>query len=174
MKKIIIVSGFFDPISWHHLKLFEEAAKLGDYLIVGLNSDECGERKKGQPSFIPFEHRAIICRNLKMVDQVCGFDDTDGTACQLIYNIYKLHKDSVDKGDIKLVFANGGDRSILTSPEEKYVEENLKGKIEMVYGVGGDTKLASSSQYLKDWVINTIKKYNYDIDKILDIKDNKY
>jgi cytidyltransferase-like protein len=54
MKKIIIVSGFYDPLSFHHLKLFEEAKKLGDYLIVGLNSDECSERKKGQPSFMPF------------------------------------------------------------------------------------------------------------------------
>lgn len=50
IKTIVIVSGFFDPIGIHHIILFEEAKKLGDYLIIGVNSDNCGEVKKGQPT----------------------------------------------------------------------------------------------------------------------------
>lgn len=164
MKTIVIVSGFFDCLACHHLKLFEEAAKLGDYLIVGLNSDECGARKKKQASFMPFEHRAIICRNLRMVNEVRGFNDEDGTACQLLQNIYDMHKDSVDKGETRLIFANGGDDRVENSdsPEEKYVKEILKGKITMKYGVGGFTKLGSSSDYLRNWVNNTMTRYNID------------
>ena len=170
----VICSGFWDPIGIQHIKLFEEAKKLGDYLIVGVNSDECSERKKGQPAFMPYNDRVIICKNLKMVDEVVGFEDSNGTACQLIANVYNKYKDNVDKGIDSIIFCNGGDRNILTSPEDKYVKDKLNNKVSLVYGVGGDYKLASSSKYLKNWVINTIEKYHYNIDLILDIKDNKY
>lgn len=162
--KIVIVSGFWDPIGCHHLKLFKQAKKLGDYLIVGVNSDECSERKKKQPSFMPYEIRADLCRNIKCVDQVVGFEDSDGTACQLLHNIYTLHKDGVDKGDIKLYFANGGSDRVEgeSTPEEKYINDNLKGKVAMVYGVGGENKSGSSSEYLRNWVNNTMIKYGID------------
>ena len=38
--KIVLISGGFDPIHSGHLKYIEEAKKLGDKLIVALNSDE--------------------------------------------------------------------------------------------------------------------------------------
>ena len=39
MKKIIVVSGGFDPIHSGHISYFEAAKALGDQLIVALNSD---------------------------------------------------------------------------------------------------------------------------------------
>lgn len=167
--KIIITSGFFDPISTHHIAMFKEAATMGDYLIVGLNSDECALMKKKQPAFMPFEHRKIICENLSMVDRVVGFEDTDGTACCLLNDIYNEFENSVNNNTVQLVFVNGGDRCGGTTPEEKYVKEKLHGKVEMVYGVGGFEKVYSSSGYLKDWVSNTMKKYNIDFEL-----DDKY
>ena len=50
--KIVLVTGGFDPIHSGHIKYFEEAKKLGDYLVVGLNSDEWLIRKKVSLSFL--------------------------------------------------------------------------------------------------------------------------
>ena len=50
MKKndeIVLVTGGFDPIHSGHIKYFKEAKQLGDYLVVGLNSDKWLTNKKG-------------------------------------------------------------------------------------------------------------------------------
>ena len=164
-KVIVIVSGFFDPVGIQHLILFEEAKKLGDYLIAGVNSDECGLRKKGQPPFMPFFDRKYICERFNMIDEVVGFNDADGSASLLIRDVYNRYKDEVDAGKVKIIFANGGDRAPGQDecPEVKYVNSNgLKDKIEFVYGVGGYHKAGSSSQYLRNWVNNTMERYNID------------
>ena len=46
-KKIVLVTGGFDPLHSGHLKLLIDAAKLGDLLYVGLNSDNWLIEKKG-------------------------------------------------------------------------------------------------------------------------------
>ena len=46
MKRIIVVSGGFDPIHSGHISYLKEAAKIGDYLIVLLNSNKWLEKKK--------------------------------------------------------------------------------------------------------------------------------
>ena len=67
--KVVLVTGGFDPLHSGHISYFEEAKKLGDKLVVGLNSDEWLTRKKGLP-FMPLKERKIIVQNLKMVDEV--------------------------------------------------------------------------------------------------------
>ena len=39
VKKYVLVTGGFDPIHSGHIKYFKEAKKIGDYLFVGVNSD---------------------------------------------------------------------------------------------------------------------------------------
>ncbi len=56
MKKIVLVTGGFDPLHSGHIAYFESAKKLGDILIIGLNSDEWLTRKKGRP-FMRWEDR---------------------------------------------------------------------------------------------------------------------
>ena len=171
-KTIVIVSGFFDPVGIQHITLFKEASKIGNYLIAGLNSDECGMKKKGQKCFMPFKDRKVICENLFMIDEVVAFEDDDmGTACLLIRDIYNRYKHEIDDGTTRLVFANGGDANGSDRvhgqdicPEQKYVDENFKGKVELVYGVGGYDKSASSSQYLREWVNKTMIRYNIDFE----------
>ncbi len=46
MSKKVVVSGGFDPIHVGHLRMFKEAAKLGE-LVVVINSDPWLQRKKG-------------------------------------------------------------------------------------------------------------------------------
>ena len=74
--KIIVVSGGFDPLHSGHIEYFDSAKKLGDHLIVALNSDEWLINKKGKP-FMLFKERKILIENLRMVDEVIDFDDDD-------------------------------------------------------------------------------------------------
>ena len=60
--KIVVVSGGFDPIHSGHIAYFKSAKKLGDKLIVALNSDKWLINKKGK-FFMPFEERSIIIKN---------------------------------------------------------------------------------------------------------------
>ena len=103
--KIIIVSGGFDPIHSGHIAYFKSARKLGDKLIVALNSDEWLANKKGK-FFMPFFERKAIVKNLSCVDLVIDFEDDElGSATNALYKIKEMYPDD------KLIFANGGDRN---------------------------------------------------------------
>jgi cytidyltransferase-like protein len=143
MERIVLVTGGFDPLHSGHIDFFNEAKKLGDRLVVGINSDEWLTRKKGRP-FMPFEERHKIVQNLKMVDDTISFDDNDDSASGAIF---KLQCTSAHNK--KIIFANGGDRTEENIPEMKmYGDSHL---VEFVFGVGGDSKQNSSSWILQEW-----------------------
>ena len=139
---VVLVTGGFDPLHSGHLAYFEEAKKLGDKLIVGVNSDDWLTRKKGRP-FMPFLERVAIIEEMGIVDKVIGFNDKDDSACQAIFHTLSTH------GTIKLIFANGGDRSDTTTPE--YVIYGDHPSVEFAFGVGGEDKKNSSSWILEEW-----------------------
>jgi D-beta-D-heptose 7-phosphate kinase/D-beta-D-heptose 1-phosphate adenosyltransferase len=139
---VVLVTGGFDPLHKGHIEYFKEAKKLGDKLIVGVNSDEWLTRKKGRP-FMPFEDRCAIIKELSIVDKVIGFDDSDDSACQAIFHTLSTH------GNIKLIFANGGDRTNTTTPE--YATYGDMPNVEFAFGVGGTNKMNSSSWILDEW-----------------------
>ena len=138
--KIVLVTGGFDPLHSGHIAYFKEAKTLGDMLIVGLNSDDWLERKKGR-AFMPWNERLCIINNLSVVDEVYTFDDEDGSAKHFIQQVTAHYPDG------KLVFANGGDRTKENIPEMDIVDNNL----EFVFGVGGEDKKNSSSWILEEW-----------------------
>jgi mannose-6-phosphate isomerase-like protein (cupin superfamily) len=124
---------------------------MGDYLIVGVNSDEWLTRKKGR-SFLPWHERSNIVQNLSMVDQVCQFDDSDNSACDIINQTLEKYPHS------KIIFANGGDRTKDNIPEMSITNPRL----EFVFGVGGDNKANSSSEILQEWKTpKTIRTWGY-------------
>lgn len=137
--KIVLVTGGFDPIHSGHIAYFEAARKLGDKLIVGVNSDAWLTRKKGRP-FLPNWERVNIINNLKMVDQVITFDDSDGSAIDAIARVKAMYPQKH-----QLIFANGGDRTKDNIPEMIFDD------VEFVFGVGGEDKVNSSSWILDTW-----------------------
>ena len=140
MKRIVLVTGGFDPIHSGHIAYFKAAKTLGDSLIVGLNSDDWLVRKKGR-AFMPWNERLCVINNLSMVDEVYTFDDEDGSAKHFIQQVRAHYPDA------KLIFANGGDRTAKNIPEMDVQDSN----IEFVFGVGGEDKKNSSSWILEEW-----------------------
>jgi len=138
ISKIVVVSGGFDPCHSGHIAMCNAAKKLGETLIVGVNSDAWLIRKKGQ-AFMPWEERADIVGNLKSVDCVIAFDDADNTAIDLLNQVKKLYPTS------EIIFANGGDRTDKNIPEMSLTDITFK------FGVGGEDKKNSSSWILAEW-----------------------
>lgn len=68
MKKIITY-GTFDLLHYGHINILKEAKKLGDYLIVGLSSDEFNTQKHKE-AYHSFEHRKLILESIRYVDEV--------------------------------------------------------------------------------------------------------
>ena len=75
-KTIILVTGGFDPIHSGHITYFMEAKKLGNKLIVGVNSDNWLIQKKGS-AFLPIQERIEIVSNLAVVDAAIEFEDDE-------------------------------------------------------------------------------------------------
>lgn len=136
--KIVVVSGGFDPVHSGHILMFNAAREAGDYLVVGVNSDAWLQRKKGS-EFMPWSERACIVSNFKTVNEVMEFDDSDGSACDLLEKVKaKFPTDTI-------VFANGGDRTAINIPEMR-----VSG-VEFIFGIGGEHKANSSSWILEKW-----------------------
>jgi len=140
MKKLVLVTGGFDPLHSGHITYFQSAKELGDILVVGVNSDSWLMRKKGAP-FMPFQERLNIVKNIKGVDFVLEFNDDDGSAKHAI----KLCRQTWP--DHEIIFANGGDRTQENIPEMDVKDDNLK----FTFGVGGFNKMNSSSWILQEW-----------------------
>lgn len=62
--------GTFDLFHYGHLRILQRARSLGDYLIVGVSTDELNISKKGRPPVTSFEQRTAILRSLRDVDEV--------------------------------------------------------------------------------------------------------
>ena len=137
MKKLIIVSGYFNPLHKGHLDLFEKAKEVGDLLCVIVNNDIQRELK-GSKFFQDQDERIQIIRALSIVDMAWISVDNDLTQNETL-------KVMVDKfyGSMKLAFANGGDQTNETIPEADICRTF---DIELIDGLGD--KIQSSSWLL--------------------------
>lgn len=85
-KTIVFTNGCFDILHRGHVTYLNEAKKLGDLLVVGLNSDASVKRLKGETRPINSEQdRKFVLQNLKSVDFVEIFEDD--TPLELIKTI---------------------------------------------------------------------------------------
>lgn len=136
-KKIVVaVSGGFDPVHVGHLRLFDEAKKLGDELVVILNNDNWLKQKKEFVFMTDYERKEII-EGFRSVDRVLLTkhlpQPKDMSVCRELRAV---------KPDI---FANGGDRTRKNIPEVS-VCKTLGCRMKFNVGRGG--KVQSSSWLL--------------------------
>lgn len=138
--RIVITSGYFNPLHGGHLDLIEGAAKLGDKLIVSVNNDKQQLLKKGK-IILDENNRMRLINALKGVDEVVLTLDTQNTfqtkTLDMLGNKYP---------NDELIFAKGGDRSSVDAMPEPELEVCKKHGIEIVFGVGGETKADSSTR----------------------------
>ena len=136
--KIIIVSGYFNPLHKGHIEYFKNAKRLGDKLIVIVNNDN--QRKlKDSKEFMLEDERVLIVNELEITDQVFLSIDQDRTVSQTIQKIHSIYSDKSD-----LYFVNGGDQNNKNIPEVKICK---KLGINLIDGLGD--KIQSSS-----WLLN--------------------
>jgi len=154
-KKIIVAtSGGFDPVHIGHTRLFEDAKKLGDELVVILNNDNWLKQKKGFVLMSEEERKEII-EAFKPVDRVIitkhPQNPEDMSVCAELAAL---------KPDI---FAKGGDRdkkdaakkSSSLNPEQELCE---KLGIKVAFNVGRGGKIQSSSWLAKKFP-DSVKKF---------------
>lgn len=135
--KIIIVSGYFNPIHKGHLEYFIHAKAKGDLLFVIVNSDY-QRALKGSKEFQKEDERLFIVKHIKEVDQAFLSLDQDRTVCKTLEMLYTQFGKSH-----KLAFANGGDQNNNSIPEVPICQTL---GIELIDGLG--EKIQSSSWLL--------------------------
>ena len=141
-KTVVMVSGGFDPIHIGHVRLMQEAKKLGDKLVVVINNDNW-LRLKGKPAaFIPEKERKEIIEALGCVDEVIITKHSKKTKdISVCKELRKIRPD---------IFANGGDRKPDGDPVPEVAVCKELG-IKIVYNVGRGGKVRSSSELLKEY-----------------------
>ena len=137
-KKLIIVSGYFNPLHIGHIDYFENTKKGFDKLIVIVNNDF--QRKlKGSKEFMLEDERVSIINALSITDKVFLSIDKDRSVSKTINKIYLLYNDEYD-----IFFGNGGDQSSKNVPENEICKEL---GVRLIDGLG--EKIQSSS-----WLLN--------------------
>jgi len=138
--KVIFTNGCFDILHAGHTRYLREAKKLGDVLILALNSDKSVRAIKGEKRpIVPEAERAEVVASLASVDYVTVFDEM--TPLELIEY---LQPDVIVKGgdwDVKdIVGAEAvrkwGGRVAIMPEIEGASTTNVIEKVLQVYGTG--------------------------------------
>lgn len=68
--KRVITYGTFDLLHYGHINLLKRARELGDYLIVGLSTDEFNWNEKQKKCYFNYEKRKMLLESIRYVDLV--------------------------------------------------------------------------------------------------------
>lgn len=109
-ERIIITCGEYDPLDIEEIRFLKKCRRKGDWLIVGVHSDWWMMYARG--GFMQnYETRREIVSNVRCVDEIMSFNDSDGTVCQLL----KIAKICYPNADITYI----SDTDMHNMPETK-------------------------------------------------------
>lgn len=131
---LMVLSGGFDPMHVGHIRMIQHARDMAALVVVGVNSDDWLQRRRGRV-LTKFEERCEIVASIRGVTSAVGFDDKDDTAVALIKMVCRLSPGA------KIAFGNGGDRTSTNVPEVVICQEL---GVDLVWGVGGPRVESSS------------------------------
>ena len=94
MKKVITY-GTFDLLHYGHINLLRRAKSLGDYLVVGLSTDEFNNKEKNKECYFDYENRKLLLDAVRYVDLVIPEENWE----QKISDIQKYNIDVFVIGD---------------------------------------------------------------------------
>lgn len=98
MKKVITV-GVFDYFHLGHLRLFENAKKYGDYLIVAVQDGNCILKTKPDANVLyTTEQRIDLVKSLRIVDDVIVYQDVDKTLPAVEFDVFAIGADQNHEG----------------------------------------------------------------------------
>lgn len=98
MKKVLTF-GVFDYFHLGHLRLFENAKKLGDYLIVAVQDGEFILKYKPTAKiFYTTDQRIELINSLKVVDQVITYENVDETIKKVDFDVFAIGGDQMHEG----------------------------------------------------------------------------
>ena len=93
--KRVITYGTFDLLHYGHINLLKRAKSLGDYLIVGLSTDEFNNKEKNKECYFDYENRKSLLDAVKYVDLVIP----EKTWEQKVFDMQKYNVDVFVIGD---------------------------------------------------------------------------
>jgi len=103
MKKVLTV-GVFDYFHYGHYKLFENAKKLGDHLIVAVQDGNYILKYKPQASILyTTEQRIELIRALKCVDDVIVYYDVDKIVQEVDFQVFAIGGDQNHAGFMRAI-----------------------------------------------------------------------
>lgn len=136
-RKLVVTNGCFDLLHLGHVTYLENARKLGDALLVGLNADESVSKIKGNGRPVNSqEDRALVLAALESIDGVCIF--TEPTATRFLAH---------SQPDI---YVKGGDYTVETlNQDERRTVEKGGGRIAIIPFVPGKSTTATLAKIAK-------------------------
>lgn len=93
--KRVITYGTFDLLHYGHINLLRRAKSLGDYLVVGLSTDEFNNKEKNKECYFDYENRKLLLDAVRYVDCVIPENNWE----QKISDIQKYNIDVFVIGD---------------------------------------------------------------------------
>ncbi len=136
-KRIVFTNGCFDLLHTGHLSLLESAAKLGDVLVLAINSDESVRRLKGaERPLVPQAERAALLAALSFVDAVTIFEEDTPLETLKLVRPHILVKGADYRPDQvvgrELVEASGGRVAVVPLVPDK----STSALVERIRGIG--------------------------------------
>lgn len=130
-RRVVFTNGCFDILHVGHIRTLSDAKKLGDVLIVGINSDESLKSLKGLKNPVTSqEERAEILSSLSCVDHVVVFDSStaDDIISRLRPDIHAKGTDYTEESvpERATVLAYGGKIAITGDPKSHSTKEIIK------------------------------------------------